>query len=119
MDYFYSSRILIEMKYSVKDLEKQIESSEGTLLYFSSPKCSVCHVWKPKVFTLFHKEVPGLNLIDIDIKENPEIAGKFGVFTAPILLVFFDSREFFRESKNVNLQDLNHKINRIKNLIGA
>lgn len=107
------------MKKDLKQIEKLIASTEGCLLFFSVPDCGVCQVWKPKVFTDFEKHFPEMLLIEIDISSASNISARFGVFTAPILLVFFEGKEYFRESKNVDLNALLNKIERIKSLMEA
>jgi thioredoxin 1 len=55
---------------------------------------------------------PLLRLEFIDARKYPELAAAYGVFSSPSLLVFFEGKEFLRESKYVSVEALREKIDR-------
>jgi len=100
---------------NIKDLEKAF-SNEAILLYVSAPNCNVCDVLKPKIEELFRKNFPKIALFEINSADIPEVGGKFNIFSAPAILVFFDKKEFIREGRNVSLSLLREKIGKIYKL---
>lgn len=100
---------------SIQDVENALES-EAVLLYITSPNCSVCEVLKPKTEDLIKTNFPKILTFEADVSEIPELGAKFNVFSAPAILIFFDKREFIREGRNVSLELLREKIEKIYNL---
>ncbi|WP_281950532.1 thioredoxin family protein [Nitrosophilus kaiyonis] len=101
---------------NLNDIENEITQNDALLLYITSPNCNVCEVLKPKIEELFSKEFPKIKLIESDISETPELGGKFNIFSAPTILIFFDKKEFLREGRNVSLSLLKEKIQKIYKL---
>lgn len=90
---------------------------ENYLLYFSSDSCSICTVLKPKVEEMISDLFPKLNFHFIDIKEFPELAANYGVFTVPVVLVFFEKKEVIRKTRTFSVIELQESIERYYNLI--
>jgi thioredoxin-like negative regulator of GroEL len=97
---------------SIEAIEKEIESG-AKLLYVSAPNCNVCDALKIKVKALFGRDFPKIELLEANIAEVPEIAGRFNIFSAPAMLIFFDGQEFVREGRNVSLELLAQKLQKI------
>lgn len=94
-----------------------IKSNQLSLLYISQPNCSVCHGLLPQVQQLMIK-YPEINLGHINANEVMEVAGYFSIFTAPVLLLFVDGKEYVREARIVHMNLFNDKINKIyKNVV--
>ncbi|MBR8695387.1 thioredoxin family protein [Enterococcus faecalis] len=56
------------------------------IVYLSMPNCSVCHAVRPRLEELLtHYDIPALHL---DAFETPEVASRFGIDCAPVVLVF-------------------------------
>lgn len=90
-----------------------IDLNEPALvLYFTSPECSVCKVLKPRIRELIERRFPRIRLEFIDISKDPELAGQFQIFTVPVLLVFFEGREFFRKVRNIHVGELERELER-------
>lgn len=85
-------------------------------MYFTSPGCGVCVHLKPKVKNLIENRYPKLDFELIDISQQPEMAGKYTVFTAPTVLVFFDGKETHRFVRHMSLDDIDEKVGRLYNL---
>ncbi len=83
-----------------------------SLLYFSSPACSVCHALLPKVRQLISAHFPALTLEQIAIDQQPERAAAHHVFSAPTIILMYGQQEQWRLSGVFSLLDLQGQIER-------
>ena len=90
----------------------EIESKKPAILYFTSTDCTVCKVLKPKIRELINEKFPKMKLEFIDISKDPLISGQFGIFTVPVLLVFFEGRELIRKVRNISVSELEQELER-------
>ncbi|MBM7599714.1 thiol-disulfide isomerase/thioredoxin [Virgibacillus halotolerans] len=97
---------------SLNMVESFIDKHPLAFLYISRPNCSVCHGLLPQVQELMMR-YPDIHLAHIDVTEVPELAGKFSIFTVPVLLLFVDGKEYIREARIVHMQLLEDKIDKI------
>ncbi len=98
---------------------EQIDEALGkdaTLLYVSAPNCNVCDALKPKVETLFTDRFPKVELYEANIAHLPELGGRFNIFSAPAILLFFEGKEFAREGRNISLELFAQKIQKVYDL---
>ena len=93
-------------------IDQRLRSELAIALYFSAPTCNVCHALKPKLLAAFEENFPQLQVISIDISENPKIASHFSVFAIPTLLVFLDGKEFLRKSRHMSVGEVVNEIKR-------
>ena len=91
---------------------EQLLDNQSVALYFTSPECSVCKVLKPKVRELINQKFPEMKLYFIDIAENPKTAAEFQVFTVPVILIYFEGREYIRKVRNIGIIELEKEISR-------
>ena len=98
----------------VKD---QLIENQAVALYFTSAECNVCKVLKPKVRELVEQKFPEMVLHFINIAENPMIAAEFQVFTVPVILIYFEGREYIRKARNIGLIELEKEITRPYDLL--
>lgn len=92
---------MIELK-DIRELDAYLKEGLATLLYFSTPQCSVCHAMKPKIEAMM--ENYSNHVIHIDAAQFTELAGQYIVFVAPTLLVVENDKELLRESRFIDLQ---------------
>lgn len=85
------------------EIEDRISSGNPVLIYFSGENCSVCKVLKPKIQEQISKNFPKMEVFEIKADLYKEIASNFSVFSIPTIIVFFDSKEFFRKSRNLSV----------------
>ena len=85
------------------EIENKISSGNPVLIYFSGENCSVCKVLKPKIEEQVLENFPKMELFEVKVDKYKEIASNFSVFSIPTILVFFDSKEFFRKSRNLSV----------------
>ncbi len=96
----------------------KLKAEETAVLgYFSTEKCNVCKVLKPKVAELIDQEFPKMKLVFVDAEKVPEAAAQNRVFTSPTILVFFDGRETIRKSRSIGIDELRREISRPYSLI--
>ncbi|AIF42270.1 thioredoxin family protein [Virgibacillus sp. SK37] len=102
---------------SLEETEQFITQHPYTFIYISSPTCSVCHGLKPQVQELMNN-YPEIKIAHIDTQEVPEIAGRFSIFTVPVLLFIVEGKEYLREARIVHMDLLEEKLDRIyKNMV--
>lgn len=98
---------------SLREIKDIIDNQPALLAYFSHQNCNVCKVLKPKVRNLIENNFPRLSLYYVNTIEYPDVAGQFSVFTVPTLLVFFESKEYIRESRYVNLDKFYDRLEKL------
>jgi thioredoxin-like negative regulator of GroEL len=102
---------------TLEALQEVIKKEVGVLVYFSTPTCNVCHALKPKISQEFEENFPKIKQVFIDSSLTPEIPAHFNVFSVPTILVFLDSKEFARESRNVSVPVLVNNIQRVYKIL--
>ncbi len=93
-----------------------ILGKDAALLYVSAPNCNVCEALKPKVEALFTDRFPKVRLYEANIAHLPELGGRFNIFSAPAILLFFEGKEFAREGRNISLELFAQKIQKVYEL---
>ena len=98
-----------------QELQTTLDKHPLTLLYFSTPTCSVCKVLRPKVETLLQEQAPW-HFQYVNTEESLEIAGQHLVFAVPTLLLMAEGREIARLSRHFGMQDLEAPVRRYAEL---
>lgn len=98
------------------DIESKISTRKPLLIYFSGENCSVCKILKPKIEEQISKNFPSIELFELKVDLHKDIASNFSVFSIPTILVFFDSKEFFRKSRNLSIPLFIEELKRPYNL---
>lgn len=103
---------------SIEMIDAFTEENELSFLYISRTNCSVCQALLPQVQELM-EDYPEIKLGYINADDVPEVAGKFSIFTIPVLLLFYEGKEYIREARIVHMELFDEKINKIyKNVVG-
>ncbi|MGM8365036.1 thioredoxin family protein [Virgibacillus sp. W0181] len=89
-----------------------IQKQTLAFLYISRPNCSVCHSLLPQVEQLL-ENYPKIQAAHIDASEVEAVAGRFSIFTVPVLLLFVGGKEYIREARIVHMQKLDERIDKI------
>jgi thioredoxin 1 len=100
-----------------KDIEQFITNKTAVLLYFYNDNCAPCKILRPKVHEMVSGNFPEIELRLINAEQFPATSAQYGVFSSPTLLVFFEGKEYIRESKNISINELHDKIERIYKMI--
>lgn len=98
-------------------LDDILQKERALLIYFSHEGCSVCKTLKPKVFNMANVNFPSLKTISIDAATFPIIAAGFSVFVSPVVLVFFENKEYIRKSRNFSMEELKDAIKRYYDML--
>ncbi|MEJ9212028.1 thioredoxin family protein [Bacillus smithii] len=102
--------------FSVKEVDDFVHGHSLAFLYISRDHCSVCHDLLPKIQNVM-ADFPNIQLALVNADHVPEIAGRFTIFTAPVLLLFVDGKEVLREVRFVHVEPFREKVNKIYSLI--
>lgn len=97
---------------TLKMVEEFLENHELSFLYVSTPECSTCHAILPKLRELLD-QYPHILLGHIDARQVEEVAGKFLILTAPIMLLMINQKEYLREDRFVRFGRLEEKLGTI------
>ncbi|HKJ68520.1 MAG TPA: thioredoxin family protein [bacterium] len=101
---------------SIRDIRKLIASYDALLLYFSTPECQVCKALKPKVQHLLQHTFPHIQFRYVNLEHVPAAAAEFGVFTVPVILVYFRGKEVLRKARYLGLYELEFALSRLSDL---
>lgn len=82
--------------HSLDAIEHFINQHQFSFIYISRPDCTVCHAVLPQLRIVLD-QFPAISLGHINADNVEEVAGRFSVFTVPVLLLFIDGTEFLRE----------------------
>lgn len=102
---------------SLEAVERTLAAPGLRVLFVSQPACAICQVLLPKVRAVV-EAVPTASLAYVDAGDVPEVAGRFNILTAPVLLVFAEGRELLREGRFVRLEDFEAALRRFAELMG-
>ena len=103
---------------SIQSIDNFIKINQLSFLYVSSPNCSVCHGLLPQVQKLMEK-YPEIKLGHINATAVEEVAGRFSIFTVPVLLLFVEGKEYIREARIVHMDLFEEKLDKIvENVVG-
>lgn len=101
---------------SAKALKEITNSAENLLVYFFNNDCAPCLSLRPKVEELINHRFPLMDLVYVDAKEFPEVISAYQAYSFPVLIFFFEGKEYLRYSKYVSLSELSESIGRIYDL---
>jgi len=96
----------------IEELQEIIKKQDAVMVYFSGKNCGVCKALQPKIEELFAQEFPKIKQVYISADEFAQTAAQFSVLTIPTVLVFFDAKEFIRESRHISIHELASSIQR-------
>ena len=96
----------------LKQVEQEVSSNTSLILYFYNDHCAPCISLRPKVKALTDEQFPEMKLFFVNSEKYPAISAHFQVFSNPTLIIFFDGREYRRESKYISIPQLAAEIDR-------
>lgn len=82
---------------------------------FSSESCPPCQALKHRL-SLWHQDHKDLMIRTISIDEKKDVAAKYGVLSAPTIIVFIDGQEAIRAAGYFSLDELLQKVERYESL---
>lgn len=101
---------------SSKSIDEFIKGNKITMLYFSSNSCGVCTALLPKIEELMVR-YSKIDYAKVDIDKLQSVAGKYLIFTLPVIILFIDGKEIIREARFISITVLEEKIGRFYDFI--
>ena len=74
------------------------------IFYISTDDCSVCKAIYPKMEDIASQY--GMDIYTIDASKHQDISGQLLVFSVPTIIVMFDRKEVYRESRFIQFDQL-------------
>lgn len=102
---------------TLEQMDAVIQKETALILYFYNDHCAPCISLRPKVIQMAEEDFPEMKLAFINSEKHPELPAKFNVFSNPTILLFFEGREYRRESKYISISQLVDEISRPYSLI--
>ena len=93
-------------------MDNYLGENPAVILYFTADHCNVCKVLKPAIREMIADQFPKMVFKEINTVEFPDLAAKYQAFSIPLILVFFDGREFFRKGRAMSVKELAADISR-------
>ncbi len=93
-----------------QQLEDLKHGSDVLLVLFGGEHCGVCQTIKPQIEQKFSAQFPDLVMAYIDCEQLQEVCAQCGVFSLPVVQVFFMGQKFIEEVRGFSLLDLQHQI---------
>lgn len=93
---------------SFDDWEEIRTRQNSFLLFVKTNHCSVCEGLRPQVEALETDDTFPFYLVNA--AETPEMAGQLSLFTAPVVLLFSEGREYARFARFVQMDELKRRI---------
>ncbi|MDO5639364.1 MAG: thioredoxin family protein [Neisseria sp.] len=90
---------------TLAEIDAHIATHRLSLLYVVSRGCGICHAVEPKLERVL-QTLPKIAAARADAADLPELAGRFHVLTAPVVMLFADGREVWRAAKFVYMNEL-------------
>ena len=97
---------------TVEEIDTFIETNTFAFVYIYQENCSVCHSLQPQTQKIL-EEFPSIKSIQTNVSSLPELAGKFTIFTVPVLLLFVEGKEMMRFARFVEIDKFKHQLSRI------
>lgn len=103
--------------FNVDEFENFIKSNPAALVYFSTPGCNVCKVLKPKTLEFIGENFPLIKPAYVDCEKSKELAAQNNIFTVPVVVIYFEGKEFVRKARNFSFAELYEELNRAYSLL--
>ncbi|MBC8320022.1 MAG: thioredoxin family protein [Bacteroidetes bacterium] len=100
-----------------EEISELIAHEAAVIIYFYSDNCSPCLSLRPKVKQLIDEEYPEIKFALVNSEKYPALPATYGVFANPTIILFFEGREYRRESKYISIPQLSEAIERPYNMI--
>ncbi|MHA6259576.1 thioredoxin family protein [Sporosarcina sp. CAU 1771] len=93
---------------SFKEWQIVLSEQKQFLLFVKTDHCSVCDGLLPQVEVL--KEDYDFPFYIVNVAKTPEIAGQLSLFSAPVVLLFDEEKEYARFARFVPMAELNQRM---------
>lgn len=98
---------------SFEQWQQEINSNDKLLLFVETDQCSVCHGLYPQVKDL--QEEFDFPFYIVNAASVPEMAGQLSLFSAPVVLLYVNEKEYARFARFVPMQELKLRMGELIN----
>jgi len=96
-----------------EQLDTLKQENDALLVLFGGAHCGVCQTIKPQIFDKFSAKFPNLEMVYIDCEQMQEICAQHGVFSLPVVQVFFMGQKFIEEVRGFSLIALEQEVEKV------
>ncbi|MBD3822479.1 MAG: thioredoxin family protein [Thiotrichales bacterium] len=79
---------------------------DALLILFGGQECNVCHAIKPKLIEMVSERFPNMEMVYVDCHLTTDICSQKGIFTLPVVQVYFGGQKFVEEVRSFSLVKL-------------
>lgn len=102
---------MLEIIESFQQWEDVIAQHEQVLLFVKTNNCSVCEALYPQVEPLqIEYQIP---FYRVNAAEVPAMAGQLSLFSAPVVLLFEQGKEYARFARFVPMDELKYRLDQL------
>ncbi len=94
-------------------LDSLKREKDAVLILFGGAHCGVCQTIKPQIFDNFSLKFTDLEMVYIDCEQMQEVCAQHGVFSLPVVQLFFMGQKFIEEVRGFSLLALEQEIEKI------
>lgn len=98
---------------NLDEIEAFLWGNNLKILYISSPNCATCHALFPKIASIANKHY-FVDFCKADISVVPAIGARFGIFSAPTILILHNNKEYARFDRYTRIEIFEEKINTLR-----
>ncbi|MBO1924139.1 MULTISPECIES: thioredoxin family protein [Thiomicrorhabdus] len=95
-----------------EELQNLKQQSEALLVLYGGSECNVCHAIKPMLIDQISEHYPKMQMAYIDCHKTTEVCSQEGIFSLPVVQVYFTGQKFIEEVRSFSLQKLRDDIQR-------
>ena len=101
---------------SKEQIDQWLTSQNLTMVYFSGARCGACTAIKDKLEQLLggYRQIA---CAEIDGEINKALAVQYGVYAVPLLIIFIEGKEVWREGRYLNFSQLQDRLARYQQLL--
>lgn len=93
---------------SFEEWDVLVEREAQVVLFVKTENCSVCDGLLPQVEQLeLNYPFP---FYKVNVSTSPQFAGQLGLFTAPVVLLFNEGKEYARFARFVQIEELKRRL---------
>ena len=98
---------------SYKQWQEIVQHEKHLLLFVKTKNCSVCEGLYPQIAAL--ESGMTIPFYVVNVAEVPELAGQLSLFTAPVVILMLQGKEYARYARFVPVQDVLEKLQELQN----
>jgi len=85
-------KIMVKHINGVDEFEKEVVNHKGLVVIdFWAEWCGPCKMLEP-IYEKLSKEMKDVKFCKVNVDENPEVAGDFGIMSIPTMIIFKDGQ---------------------------